>query len=59
MQIVGFIVGVVPQLRKFMIGSDAPLHVIEDSASMLGYAYQNFIFQGSEITQGWNPKICG
>lgn len=44
MQIVGFIVGVVPQLRKFMIGSDAPLHVIEDSASMLGYAYQNFIF---------------
>jgi auxin efflux carrier family protein len=40
MQIVGFIVGVVPWLRRLMIGSNAPLHVIEDSASMLGYASQ-------------------
>jgi hypothetical protein len=44
MQIVGFIVGVVPKLRSLMIGSNAPLHVIEDSASMLGYASQIFIF---------------
>ncbi|CAL5188295.1 unnamed protein product [Lathyrus oleraceus] len=36
--IVGFIVGVVPQLHSLMIGSNAPLHVIEDSASMLGDA---------------------
>jgi hypothetical protein len=43
-QIVGFIVGVVPKLRSLMIGSNAPLHVIEDSASMLGYASQIFIF---------------
>ncbi|BAT99844.1 hypothetical protein LR48_Vigan06g063500 [Vigna angularis] len=36
--IVGFIVGVVPLIRKLMIGSDAPLHVIEDSVTMLGEA---------------------
>jgi len=36
MQIFGFIVGVVPRLRSLMIGSNAHLHVIEDSASMLG-----------------------
>lgn len=45
MQIVGFIIGVVPQLRSLMIGSNAPLHVIEDSASMLGYASKIFIFK--------------
>jgi len=36
MQIVGFMVGVVPLIRKLMIGSDAPLHVIQDSVTMLG-----------------------
>ncbi|XP_047176122.1 protein PIN-LIKES 3-like [Vigna umbellata] len=36
--IIGFIVGVVPLIRKLMIGSDAPLHVIEDSVTMLGEA---------------------
>ncbi|XP_014519218.1 protein PIN-LIKES 3 [Vigna radiata var. radiata] len=36
--IVGFIVGVVPLIHKLMIGSDAPLHVIEDSVTMLGEA---------------------
>ncbi|AES95391.2 auxin efflux carrier family protein [Medicago truncatula] len=40
--IVGFIVGVVPWLRRLMIGSNAPLHVIEDSASMLGYMHLKF-----------------
>ncbi|CAL0313088.1 unnamed protein product [Lupinus luteus] len=36
--IVGFIIGVIPQIRKLLIGNDAPLHVIEDSATMLGNA---------------------
>lgn len=26
-----------------MIGSDAPLRVVEDCASMLGYAFQHFV----------------
>ncbi|XAR61498.1 hypothetical protein NMG60_11015940 [Bertholletia excelsa] len=34
--IVGFIVGVVPALRKSMIGNAAPLRVIQESASLLG-----------------------
>ncbi|TKY58417.1 transporter C5D6.04 [Spatholobus suberectus] len=36
--IAGFIIGVIPLVRNFIIGSDAPLHVVEDSASMLGEA---------------------
>ncbi|MED6143498.1 hypothetical protein PIB30_006759 [Stylosanthes scabra] len=36
--IVGFIVGVVAPLRNLMIGSDAPLHVVEDSVTMVGEA---------------------
>ncbi|KHN28298.1 Putative transporter C5D6.04 [Glycine soja] len=36
--IVGFIVGVVPQIRKLMIGGDASLHVIQDSVTMVGEA---------------------
>ncbi|KAK7386586.1 hypothetical protein VNO78_26919 [Psophocarpus tetragonolobus] len=36
--IAGFIIGVIPQIRNFLIDSDAPLHVVEDSASMLGEA---------------------
>ncbi|XP_062144986.1 protein PIN-LIKES 3-like [Alnus glutinosa] len=36
--IVGFIIGVVPQIRKFIIGTDAPLRVVLDSASFLGEA---------------------
>jgi hypothetical protein len=35
--IVGFTVGLIPQIRKAMIGESAPLRVIEDSASLLGY----------------------
>ncbi|PON34276.1 Auxin efflux carrier [Parasponia andersonii] len=35
-EIVGFIIGVVPQIRKSMIGGSAPLRVIQDSASLLG-----------------------
>ncbi|XP_019446919.1 PREDICTED: protein PIN-LIKES 3-like isoform X2 [Lupinus angustifolius] len=36
--IIGFIIGVIPQIRNLLIGNDAPLHVIEDSATMLGNA---------------------
>ncbi|XP_048230776.1 protein PIN-LIKES 3-like isoform X2 [Ricinus communis] len=36
--IVGFIVGAVPQIRELLIGTNAPLHVIEDSASLVGDA---------------------
>ncbi|XP_057740671.1 protein PIN-LIKES 3-like [Arachis stenosperma] len=36
--IVGFIVGLVPQMQKALIGNEAPLHVIQDSTSFLGDA---------------------
>ncbi|XP_010932122.1 protein PIN-LIKES 3 [Elaeis guineensis] len=34
--IVGFIIGVIPQIRKAMIGEGAPLRVIQESAALLG-----------------------
>ncbi|KAK3014343.1 hypothetical protein RJ639_008936, partial [Escallonia herrerae] len=34
--IVGFIIGLVPQIRKLLIGDAAPLRVIQDSATLLG-----------------------
>nr|GMC65953.1 protein PIN-LIKES 3-like isoform X1 [Ipomoea batatas] len=36
--IAGFIVGLVPILRMLLIGTTAPLHVVHDSASLLGDA---------------------
>ncbi|CAM8900016.1 unnamed protein product [Rhodiola kirilowii] len=36
--VVGFIIGVVPQARNLLIGSSAPLRVVQDSVSMLGDA---------------------
>ncbi|KDP24917.1 hypothetical protein JCGZ_24295 [Jatropha curcas] len=36
--IVGFTIGIVSPIRKLMIGSDAPLRVIDSSASLLGEA---------------------
>ncbi|XP_055961433.1 protein PIN-LIKES 3-like [Mercurialis annua] len=36
--IVGFIVGAVPQIRNLLVGANAPLHVLEDSASFVGDA---------------------
>lgn len=36
LQVVGFLIGVVPFLRNLMIGATAPLRVIEDTASLLG-----------------------
>ncbi|XVE98969.1 hypothetical protein REPUB_Repub03eG0155600 [Reevesia pubescens] len=35
---VGFTIGVVPQIRNLIIGGNAPLHVVQDSASLLGDA---------------------
>ncbi|WCJ32877.1 Auxin efflux carrier family protein [Euphorbia peplus] len=32
----GFVIGLVPQIRNILIGSTAPLHVVEDSASFIG-----------------------
>ncbi|KAF3440911.1 hypothetical protein FNV43_RR19197 [Rhamnella rubrinervis] len=34
--VIGFIIGMVPQLRKIMIGGSAPLNVVHYSASLLG-----------------------
>ncbi|KAK9149404.1 hypothetical protein Scep_008161 [Stephania cephalantha] len=34
--IIGFCIGVVPQIRKLLIGETAPLRVIQDSASLYG-----------------------
>ncbi|KAK9928520.1 hypothetical protein M0R45_025652 [Rubus argutus] len=34
--IVGFAIGVIPQIRKTMIGEDAPLRVIQDTTNLLG-----------------------
>ncbi|XP_021295730.1 protein PIN-LIKES 3-like [Herrania umbratica] len=36
--IVGFIIGIVSPIRKLMIGENAPLHVIDTSAYLLGQA---------------------
>ncbi|GFQ00260.1 cyclin-dependent kinase b2-2 [Phtheirospermum japonicum] len=35
-QIAGFVVGLVPQIRKLLIGDTAPLRVVQDSALLLG-----------------------
>lgn len=36
MQIIGMIIGVVPQFRKLLVGDSAPLHVVQDSVVVLG-----------------------
>ncbi|TXG68422.1 hypothetical protein EZV62_003357 [Acer yangbiense] len=36
--IIGFMVGVIPQLRKVIIGDSAPLRVVQDTTSLLGDA---------------------
>ncbi|RZC45808.1 hypothetical protein C5167_038755 [Papaver somniferum] len=36
--IVGFFIGIVPQIRRLLIGESAPLRVIQDSASLLSNA---------------------
>ncbi|KAL5181153.1 Protein PIN-LIKES 3 [Glycine soja] len=54
--IVGFIVGVVPQIRKLMIGGDASLHVIQDSVTMVGEAAVPVItlIMGANLLKGNN-----
>ena len=52
-QITGFVIGVVPQIRTFLIGSNAPLHVIEDTAFMLGYA-SYFHLRKFKVLEGQN-----
>lgn len=37
LQIAGFVIGLIPQLRNLLIGADAPLRVIDDSAALLGF----------------------
>ncbi|KAG4990806.1 hypothetical protein JHK82_024299 [Glycine max] len=55
MVIVSFIVGVVPQIRKLMIGGDASLHVIQDSVTMVGYGDSQWLcIEGVQLIQ-----ICG
>lgn len=36
-KIVGFAIGVIPQIRNLMIGDGAPLRVIQDTTNLLGY----------------------
>ncbi|CAL5383272.1 unnamed protein product [Camellia sinensis] len=42
--LVGFIVGLVPQIRMSMIGDRAPLRVIQDSISLLGH-YNSIVWR--------------
>lgn len=37
MQMVGFVIGVVPSFKQAFIGQTAPLRVIRDSADLLRY----------------------
>lgn len=37
-QLIALGVGLIPTLRKLLIGNTAPLRVIEDSVSLLGYS---------------------
>lgn len=38
-QFVGFLVGLVPQIRGLLIGDASPLHVLQDTAVLVGYIY--------------------
>ncbi|QCD82193.1 Auxin efflux carrier [Vigna unguiculata] len=38
LQIIGFVIGIISPVRNLIIGSGAPLHVVEESTSMLGEA---------------------
>lgn len=35
-QILGFVVGAIPWLKSFIIGENAPLHVIQETLQLLG-----------------------
>ncbi|MBA0643192.1 hypothetical protein Goklo_027503, partial [Gossypium klotzschianum] len=36
-EFIGFTMGLVPQIRNLVIGGNAPFHVVQDSASLLGH----------------------
>jgi hypothetical protein len=44
-QILGFIFGATTFLRNLIIGSEAPLRVIQDSIKLLGYEFLSFDLQ--------------
>ncbi|OVA00699.1 Auxin efflux carrier [Macleaya cordata] len=52
--IVGFVVGIVPQIRWLLIGESAPLRVIQDSASLLsdGAVPALTLIVGGNLTKG-------
>ncbi|CAK7357564.1 unnamed protein product [Dovyalis caffra] len=54
--IVGFIIGTIPPFRKVLIGDNAPLHVIEDSAFLLGESAVTIatLIVGANLLKGFN-----
>ncbi|XP_016513044.2 protein PIN-LIKES 3 [Nicotiana tabacum] len=59
--IVGIIIGVTSLLRKLMIGNEAPLHVIDSSASMLGEAAipAMTLIVGANLLRGLKKSAVG
>ncbi|XWS14321.1 hypothetical protein CRYUN_Cryun35bG0000400 [Craigia yunnanensis] len=58
---IGFTIGVVPQIRNLIIGGNAPLHVVQDSASLLGDAAIPIVtlIVGGNLLRGLKgPGIC-
>ncbi|XP_022641611.1 protein PIN-LIKES 3-like [Vigna radiata var. radiata] len=53
---VGLIIGVVPQFRRLLIGDKAPLHVVEDTTVMVGYACIPLVtlLVGANLIKGLN-----
>lgn len=43
LQIAGFVVGLVPLIRKLIIGDGAPLRVVQDTALLLGYTNLSYL----------------
>ncbi|GAB4848360.1 hypothetical protein Ancab_003053 [Ancistrocladus abbreviatus] len=55
---VGFLIGMIPQLRSLLIGSDAPLHVLPDSVSLVGDAAIPTVtlIVGANLVKGLNES---
>ncbi|PIA26253.1 hypothetical protein AQUCO_09500017v1 [Aquilegia coerulea] len=53
--IIGFIIGVVGPFRRILIGDDAPLHVLQDSAAFLGEGAIPTVslIMGGNLIKGW------
>ncbi|PKU65571.1 hypothetical protein MA16_Dca024879 [Dendrobium catenatum] len=54
--IVGFIVGATPQIKKAMVGENAPLRMVQDSLTLLGLIPQisSYIYTLGTLTLGFN-----